>query len=134
MGYDDALKRYYQQGAPANWAFSFVSAYASAHPWEDWAETWAHYLHIIDTLETAYSHGLTIHPVDEHEGLLVANHKDDPFQVNEFKALMALWYPLTVTVNNLNRSMGQPDFYPFVIAPPVVEKLEFIHRLCRATF
>jgi hypothetical protein len=134
ISYDEALKRYYSQGAPLNWTFSFVSAYASAHPWEDWAETWAHYLHIIDTLETAYSHGLTIHPVEEREGLLVANHRDDPFQVSEFKNLMALWYPLTVTVNNLNRSMGQPDFYPFVIAPPVVEKLEFIHRLCRATF
>ncbi len=27
--------------------------YASAHAWEDWAETWAHYLHMVDTLETA---------------------------------------------------------------------------------
>ena len=134
MDYDKSLKNYYREGPLLNWINSFVSAYATAHPWEDWAETWAHYLHIIDTLETAYSHGLIIHPVEEREGLFVANHRDDPFLVDDFKKLIALWYPLTVTVNSLNRSMGQPDFYPFVIAPPVVDKLDFIHRLCRSTF
>ena len=131
--YADALKHYYQVGPRFDWSTSFVSAYATAHPWEDWAETWAHYLHIIDTLETAYSHGLSIRPVEEREGLFLANHAHDPFLVNDFKELISLWYPLTVTVNSLNRSMGQPDFYPFVIALPVVEKLDFIHRLCRAT-
>ena len=47
---------------PADWQERFVSAYASAHPWEDWAETWAHYLHMIDTLETAAACGLSLRP------------------------------------------------------------------------
>jgi hypothetical protein len=40
--------------SPANWQKSFISKYATSHPWEDWAETWAHYLHIMDMLETAF--------------------------------------------------------------------------------
>ena len=60
--YSGALEKYYQQGPPADWQQHRVSAYASAHPWEDWAETWAHYLHIIDTIETAAGFGVTLPP------------------------------------------------------------------------
>jgi len=131
IDYNEALQKHYKNGPPLNWADSFVSAYATAHPWEDWAETWAHYLHIIDTLETAYYHGLKIHSIEEPRIQLVATNENDPFNVNDFKELINLWYPLTVTINNLNRSMGQRDFYPFVIAGPVVEKLKYIHHLCQ---
>ncbi|CAN5434874.1 putative zinc-binding peptidase [soil metagenome] len=131
IDYGDALKHYYRVGPPANWNISYVSAYSTAHPWEDWAETWAHYLHIIDTLETAYSHGLQICPVGDDEGRLVSNHQSDPYTVENFSEIIKLWYPLTVTVNSLNHSMGKGDFYPFVIPPNVVQKLDFIHRLCR---
>jgi len=58
--YDEAVQRHYEQGPPQNGAESYISAYATMHPWEDWAETWAHYLHMVDTLETAKSHGLTV--------------------------------------------------------------------------
>jgi hypothetical protein len=51
--YGEALKRHYDEGAPANWQDTYISMYATMHPWEDFAETWAHYLHIVDTLETA---------------------------------------------------------------------------------
>src|SRR5207302_77798 len=60
--YGAALRRHYQQGPPADWQARFVSAYASAHPWEDWAETWAHYLHMADALETAIACGLSLRP------------------------------------------------------------------------
>ncbi|CAN5343776.1 putative zinc-binding peptidase [soil metagenome] len=134
LDYAVALKNYYSAGAPANWISSFVSAYATAHPWEDWAETWAHYLHIIDTLETAYSHGLKTNPPLDGERRLFSDHNHDPFEVADFNDLIELWYPLTVTINSLNRSMGQPDFYPFVIPSPAVEKLDFIHRVCFKKF
>jgi hypothetical protein len=60
--YDQALKTYYANGPAPNWQNSFISAYATAHPWEDFAETWAHYMHIVDTLEMAASFGIAIHP------------------------------------------------------------------------
>ena len=60
--YDGALQRYYQSGPPPNWQDNYVSAYATMHPWEDFAETWAHYLHIVDTLEMAYAFNVSISP------------------------------------------------------------------------
>ena len=100
------------------------------HPWEDWAETWAHHLHIVDTTETAYSYGIGVKPASSNKTkLLTAELQNDPFQIKDFEHLISLWIPLTLAVNSLNRSMGQPDLYPFVIAPKVVTKLTFIHDL-----
>ncbi|RZK29994.1 MAG: hypothetical protein EOO63_07830 [Hymenobacter sp.] len=127
--YSEALKNHYAKGAPADWPQHFISSYASSHPWEDWAETWAHYLHILDTLQTAYAFGLRLDPLDAspEQGLRAA--MQDPFQVADFKQIMAMWLPLTFAMNSLNRSMGQPDPYPFIISPEVVGKLAFIHRI-----
>jgi hypothetical protein len=128
--YQDSLQTYYKNGAPSNWQNDFVSAYATAHPWEDWAETWAHYLHVMDTLETAYSFGLRINPVAvSRVEMLVAEFGVDPFKVKNFQRLIDLWIPLTIASNSLNRSMGQPDFYPFVVSPAVIKKLNFVHAL-----
>lgn len=130
MDYSEALKVHYENGAPDNWQQFFVSAYATSHPWEDWAETWAHYLHIMDTLETAYTYGLGVKPVSSNKTkLLTAEFQNNPFRIKDFQQLVGLWIPLTLAVNSLNRSMGQPDLYPFVIAPAVVSKLTFIHNL-----
>jgi hypothetical protein len=128
--YQDALEDYYKNGAPDNWQNDFVSAYATAHPWEDWAETWAHYLHVMDTLETAHSFGLRINPsaVSKDE-MLMAEYGLDPFKVKNFQRLIDLWIPLTVALNSINRSMGQLDLYPFVVSPAVTKKLNFIHTL-----
>ena len=60
--YAAALKRNYEAGPPADWAEQHITSYASVHPWEDWAETWAHYLHMTDTLETARAYGLALRP------------------------------------------------------------------------
>jgi hypothetical protein len=130
--YGEALKRHYAQGAPADWAENFISAYATAHPWEDFAETWAHYLHIVDTLETASTFGLRIHPASTKNRALHANIDFDPYSTPTIQPLIDAWLPLTFAVNALNRSMGHADLYPFVVAPAVVQKLAFIHDIVRA--
>jgi len=129
--YDDALKLYYNQGAAPNWSRYFISPYASSHPWEDWAETWAHYLHLMDTLETAFSFGIRIQPdMVQDTKRIQASIQQDPYDMTDFSQIIKWWLPLTFAVNSLNRSMGHSDFYPFVISEAVVEKLEFIHQLC----
>jgi hypothetical protein len=129
--YAAALETYYREGAPANWSDHFISPYATSHSWEDWAETWAHYLHMMDTLETAYSFGISIKPAKlKSEQGIKAKIVRDPYEIAEFDRIIDLWLPLTFSVNSLNRSMGHPDFYPFIISAPVIGKLKFIHELC----
>jgi hypothetical protein len=129
VGYDRALQHYYNYAPPADWQERFVSAYASMHPWEDWAESWAHYLHIVDTLETARNFSLKIqtpgtsHPMAQDETGITE------YQQHSFTAMMESWFPLTCAINSLNRSMGQPDMYPFVLSPTVIEKLGFVHDI-----
>jgi hypothetical protein len=130
--YDAALKRHYAEGPPANWEDSYISAYATTHPWEDFAETWAHYLHIVDTIETASAYGLRIHPDADRSGTLAANIDFDPYTAPDFAPIISGWVPLTFAMNSLNRSMGQSNLYPFVISPPVIDKLTFIHNLIHA--
>ena len=129
--YKDALRNHYQQGPPVGWNLNYISAYASAHPWEDWAETWAHYLHILDTLETAYAFGLSVQFQSVMDSMsMTQEEKIDPYDPEDFKTLMDLWGPLSFAMNNLNRSMGHSDLYPFIIPPGVLEKLSFIHQIC----
>lgn len=125
VNYGAAMQAYYQQGPPTDWAARHITAYASAHPWEDWAETWAHYLHIMDTLETAASFGVSVN-ADKGAGQISAPKFRT--QVN-FDELLAAWFPLCCALNSINRGMGLPDLYPFVIPPAVVEKIRFIHHL-----
>lgn len=127
--YGEALQRHYSEGPPADWRERFVSAYASTHPWEDFAETWAHYLHIVDTLEMAASFGVSINPPLDPTGAFEGAVDFDPYQARDAAMLIAAWLPLTLALNSLNRSMGQPDLYPFVLSLAVVEKLGVIHDL-----
>jgi hypothetical protein len=116
-------------GPQPDWQERFVSGYAGAHPWEDFAETWAHYLHIVDTLETADAFGLRVHPKVGRDPALAMGIDFDPYRQGDFDALVEVWLPLTYAVNSLNHSMGQPDLYPFVLAPTVMGKLRFVHGL-----
>jgi hypothetical protein len=124
-GYAEAVQRHYEKGAPSEWQQCYISAYATMHPWEDWAETWAHYLHMIDALEMARACGLSIQP----------RRKDDPsLHVVDSQDLMAHfdqmvrdWLALTFLLNNLNRGLGLADGYPFVLSEPVINKLRFVH-------
>ena len=127
--YSAALETHYADGPRRDWQEHHVSSYAGAHPWEDFAETWAHYLHIVDTLETAEAFGLGIHPKVGRNSKLEMEIDFDPYRQGDFDALMEAWLPLTYAVNSLNRSMGQPDLYPFVLAPMVIGKLRFVHGL-----
>jgi hypothetical protein len=129
--YGAALEEHYNNGAPANWQEHYVSAYASAHPWEDWAESWAHYCHIVDTLETAYAFDMTIEPRVARDETLAATVDFDPYRKANFDEIFATWLPLTFAMNSLNRSMGVPDLYPFVNSPPAQAKLNFVHETIR---
>lgn len=129
--YQEALQAYYDRSVPPDWQNSYVTVYATAHPWEDFAETWAHYLHIVSTLETACAFGVSVEPRVPSIGRASGKALGDPYGA-PFRAIMEAWMPLTYAVNSLNRSMGLPDFYPFILSDGVVRKLEFIHRLIRA--
>ena len=128
LDYAQALKEHYSSGGPpADWQQRFVSAYAATHPWEDWAETWAHYLHITDTLETAAACGLSLQPQRANEPALEQIVLQSADQTVAFDRLIADWFPVAYVLNNLNRGMGLPDAYPFVLSAPAIEKLRFVH-------
>lgn len=130
--YAAALQRHYHEGAPPGWAEEHVSAYSTMHPWEDWAETWAHYLHMVDTLETARALGVTIEPDVDPEGDLSSEIDVNSYRSTQIGPLLSAWTPLTVALNMLARSMGQLDPYPFVLPEPVRAKLGFVHDLVAA--
>jgi len=127
--YEAELERHYKLGPPPNWQEFFVSTYATMHPWEDWAETWAHYLHIVDTLGTARTYGMALKP--EAAGLsrppreLKVSARSVDFE--DFDDLIGAWFPLTFALNSLNRGMGLVDMYPFVLSERAIEKLRFVH-------
>ena len=129
--YGQALHRHQQQGAQVDWANSYVSAYASAHPWEDWAETWAHYMHLTDTLETALRCGLSLQPRRSNEPEWKAEISNVLQWSLSFDQMVERWFPLTYVLNNLNRCMGLQDAYPFVLPAPVLDKLRFVHEVIR---
>lgn len=128
--YQASLDRHYTQGPPQDWEATYISEYATMHPWEDWAETWAHYLHIVDTLDTATACGLVLAPADT-----LLPQLSDQTSVDEasFTNLIGRWFPLTYALNSLNRSMGMPDAYPFALASPVIDKLRFVHDVVAAS-
>jgi len=127
--YADAQQRHYNDGPPADWAERHVSAYATMHPWEDWAETFAHFLHIRDTLQTAAAFGIVVSGPDPiADPSLIAVPEIDAGS-RSIAGLIASWLPLTYALNAVNRSMGHDDLYPFTLAPTVIEKLGYVHRL-----
>jgi len=126
--YDESLKRYYDQGPSKDWQEHSVSAYSSLHPWEDWAETWAHYLHIMDTMETAVSFGIGLNTGKRIHAVSNPFPADLATNPVDFDKLLNTWMPFTLALNSVNRSMGLPDLYPFVISPKAIEKLRFIHE------
>ncbi|MDX2166855.1 MAG: putative zinc-binding metallopeptidase [Deltaproteobacteria bacterium] len=131
--YGAALQRHYEQGAPPDWQQRYISAYASSHAWEDWAETWAHYLHMTDALETAASCGLTLRPHHANDpAIRVPQHPER----SSFERMLSNWFSLTYVLNNLNRGLGLADGYPFILSAEVGEKLRFVDQTiaaCRDT-
>ena len=123
LDYQEALDRHYRQGAPDGWEADHVSSYATMHPAEDWAETFAHYLHIRATLDTAAAFGLAPANATVQRGVMGPSG---------FDAMIDMWLPLAWSLNMVNRSMGKPDLYPFVLPPRVLEKMRFIHGVVDA--
>lgn len=105
--YDTALTAYYERGPQPDWQQNFISAYASAHPAEDWAECWAHYLHIRSVLAVAVDAKLL------------------PDGNNWYERFVEL----VLSLNEIMRSLGLPDAYPFVLTDAVVAKIECVHRV-----
>jgi hypothetical protein len=128
--YGQALQRHYKQARRATGNARFVSAYATMHPWEDFAETWAHYLHIVDTLEIARAFGLST-----HLALRVAT-SSTPAWVPSYRAPgmsdADRCLAAAVALNSLNRAMGLSDLYPFVLSPSAIDKLGFVHEVVHA--
>jgi hypothetical protein len=133
IDYGEALQRHYAEGAPPDWQQRFVSAYATTHPWEDFAETWAHYLHIVDTLDMASEFGMEVRPPADQIGGLSAHIAFDPYRTENFDAIVAAWLPFTFAMNSVARAMGTRDLYPFILSPQVIQKLSFIHGLVQET-
>ena len=129
--YQEALQTYYNSTPAQGWREQHVSVYATSHPWEDFAETWAHYLHIVSTLETAWAYGITVSPSVASGPAAWPAHRGNPYTETSFDDIIQSWLPLTYAVNSLNRSMGMADFYPFVLTQGVVEKLAYIHTVIR---
>jgi hypothetical protein len=126
-----SLKRHYEQGPPENWREQHVSAYASMHPWEDWAESWAHFLHMRDTLETADNAALSSRtPGAKHDAAdFVGIEGATQAYAVDFVVRLERWTSIAILCNELCRSMGQPDVYPFALTVPVLKKLFFIERI-----
>jgi len=134
VDYGDALKAYYQDGPPPDWVQNHVSAYATAHPWEDFAETFKHYIHIVDTLEMAGAFGMSVDPRLDRSGGLKSQVDFNPYRAYPIEQMVDAWLPIAFALNSLNRCLGMGDAYPFVLGRGVIAKLGFIHNLVhRAT-
>jgi len=134
--YDAALQQHYAQGAAPDWETRHISPYAASHPWEDWAETFAHYLHITDTLEMVRALNIPLARLDTDAGdELPPGDKGQPPVADgappaePFERTLARWLVLSEASNSINRCMGLPDLYPFVISPAAAEKLGFVNEL-----
>jgi hypothetical protein len=128
LNYEEARARHYKEGPPPQWWDRFVSAYASMHPWEDWAETWAHYLHMVEGIDTARAYGLSPRLVATGAAPETArgSRRLNP---HSFDDLIKAWIPLTVALNSMNRTFGLTDCYPFVLTKAAIDKLRFVHDL-----
>jgi hypothetical protein len=129
--YDQALQNHYASAAPVDWQANYISSYATSHPWEDFAETWAHYMHLVDTTEMAAAFGVRTMPRGDPNGELTARMDFDPYGSTDIQALVDNWVPLASLINNLNRAVGQHDAYPFVLTRPIIDKLAFIQDIVR---
>lgn len=129
--YRQALQQHYSMGPPAAWAAQYVSAYASSHPWEDWAESWAHYMHMVDTLDTAEATGFRLAGRSLSSPLSDSDDSIRPWDAgyHSFDDFVTDWARLSVALNELNRSMGQSDAYPFALSKSAIDKLAFIHSV-----
>jgi hypothetical protein len=114
VDYAEAKTRYYAQGPTGNWPESYVSAYASMHPWEDFAETVNVYLDLMALAETARDQlGSNI---DTSANGCVATFISELLD-------------LAITVSEFNFDMGLNALLPERFNDEVVCKLSYVHSL-----
>jgi hypothetical protein len=130
--YQKSLERHYKEGPPPDWESHFISAYATCHPWEDWAESWAHFMHMTDALETAATAGLSLKPRRPDEPSMTTPPNPLTPRQRSFDRMVEDWLSLTYVLNNFSRGLGLHDSYPFVLSEPVIAKLRFIHDTIHA--
>ncbi len=128
--YGQALERHYREGPTPGWHSAFVSGYATMHPWEDWAETWAHYLHMVELLNTARAWKLQSEGFSDQR---VADEIPQEARLSEeFAQMVHEWVPLTLLANSLSRSLGHEDVYPFALSYLALRKMQFVHEVVSA--
>ena len=125
--YQQALEHHYREGPAPGWGDSYISYYATSHPWEDFAECFAHVLHIVDSLETAHMFGIALAPLTSEA--MKAHATFDPYSELDFAHVTEVWIPLSVALNTIHHSMGERDLYPFILTPAITAKLTWVHRL-----
>ena len=128
VNYQAAIQNHYGNGGAQSRTANYVSAYAAAHPWEDFAETFAHLLHMIDTLATIGGFGARLDPFPDMADRPGPVVDFDPYAAAT-DTLVAEWIPFASALNAINRSMGQPDLYPFRLSPAITAKLDYVNRL-----
>ena len=138
LDYAASLRTHYDQGAPAGWEKNFITPYAASHPWEDWAETWAHYLQIIDGVDTCENLGIKVQhlalplvtlPVEA--GFLPTMLPSTIAEEGEFLAWLQRWMCLSIVLNEISSSLGEQELYPFVITVGVAQKLRLAHYFAK---
>jgi hypothetical protein len=133
VDYQAALERHYRDGPPPDWAEDHISEYATMHPAEDWAETFAHYLHLRGVLQTAAAYGLKVDGPDLPSSPSTPLHADpSALDEDDIHDVIGTWLPLSYALNAVSRSMGEDDLYPFVLSPRVMAKLAVVHELVRS--
>lgn len=137
VDYGMALDAHYGDGANADWQREHISQYATTHPWEDFAETFAHYLHIADALETTDSVGIAVDGPTGRipDSLAETIHSRGAAVIArlEMPEVLRRWHGFSLALNAVNRSIGKDDLYPFVITPRIAEKLAWVHELVRGS-
>ncbi len=119
--YGVALEKHYK--APAPTAETHITSYATAHPHEDWAETTAHLLHLVDLLDSAQASGMRFEG-GPAEGF-------DAYACDDTETLIRMAVDATLAINHVNRALDLPDLYPFILTDQVKTKLALAHRYLR---
>jgi hypothetical protein len=113
VDYAAALDAYYARPEDESWPDEYVSPYATAHPWEDFAESWAQVMHLHDVVTTGAAWGVVEFP-------------DGPFDPQQWISTAVL---ASLAANELARAMGMRDLYPFALSPGARRKIEAAWRL-----
>ncbi|MTH78159.1 zinc-binding metallopeptidase family protein [Paracoccus aestuariivivens] len=116
--YAQAITEHYAN--PKDKGATHISKYATMHPHEDWAETSAHILHLVDMTDSLMATGLT--------GPQIPPPGYDAYADPNAEQLLTVATAVALAVNEINRALDNPDVYPFVLTETTRAKLAFAHH------